>query len=61
MFTGLIQDVGRVESLERDGDGARLRIATSLGPEIAPRRLGRRHGVCLTATAADAAASRPRR
>ncbi|HEX4670365.1 MAG TPA: riboflavin synthase [Solirubrobacterales bacterium] len=54
MFTGLIQDIGRVESVESGDDGARLRIATLLGPEIALGDSVAVDGVCLTATAADA-------
>jgi riboflavin synthase len=54
VFTGLIQDVGRVESARSDGDGARLRIRTSLGPEIALGDSVAVDGICLTATAADA-------
>jgi riboflavin synthase len=53
MFTGLIQDVGRVKSVERDGKGARMRIATRLGSEIAPGDSVAIDGVCLTATGAD--------
>ena len=53
MFTGLIQDIGTVESVESGGDGARLRIATSLGPEIALGDSVAVNGTCLTATAAD--------
>ena len=56
MFTGLIQDVGTAESLDSGADGARLRIATSLGSEIAPGDSVSVNGVCLTATAADAGA-----
>jgi riboflavin synthase len=55
MFTGLIQDVGMVEAVEAGGDGARLRVSTSLGPEIAPGDSVAVDGVCLTATSADAA------
>lgn len=55
MFTGLIQDVGTVESVEAGGDGARIRIATSLGPEISPGDSVAVNGACLTATKADAA------
>jgi riboflavin synthase len=51
MFTGLIQDVGQVQSLQTGPDGARLRIATSLGPEIALGDSVAVNGVCLTATA----------
>jgi riboflavin synthase len=54
MFTGLIQNVGTVEALESGSGGARLRIATSLGPEIALGDSVAVNGICLTATAADA-------
>ncbi len=53
MFTGLIQDVGRVESVESDGEGARLRIATTLAPEIALGDSVAVNGICLTSTSAD--------
>jgi riboflavin synthase len=54
MFTGLIQDVGTVESLDSGDAGARLRIATSLSGEIEPGDSVAVSGVCLTATTADA-------
>ncbi len=54
MFTGLVQDIGRVESVEAGADGARLRIATRLGAEIGLGDSIAVNGVCLTATAADA-------
>ncbi len=54
MFTGLIADVGTVDSIDSGAGGARLRIATSLGPEIVPGDSVAVNGVCLTATAADA-------
>lgn len=54
MFSGLVGDVGRVESVESDGDGARLRIATSLGAEISLGDSVAVDGVCLTATGVDA-------
>ncbi|HMI81536.1 MAG TPA: riboflavin synthase [Solirubrobacterales bacterium] len=53
MFTGLIEDVGAVESVERAGDGARLRIATQLVSEIALGDSVAVNGCCLTATAVD--------
>jgi riboflavin synthase len=53
LFTGLIQDVGKVELLERGGEGARLRIATTLAPQIALGDSVAVDGVCLTATAVD--------
>ncbi|HVT00306.1 MAG TPA: riboflavin synthase [Solirubrobacterales bacterium] len=55
MFTGLVQDIGSVESVEGGAEGARLRIATRLGPQIGLGDSIAVNGVCLTATAADAA------
>jgi riboflavin synthase len=54
MFTGLIQDVGRVESVERGSDGARIRVSTSLAAEIGSGDSVAVDGACLTATAVDA-------
>jgi len=53
MFTGLIQDVGAVESRDSGAEGARLRIATSLAAEIEPGDSVAVNGVCLTATTVD--------
>jgi riboflavin synthase len=53
MFTGLIQDVGTVESLDTSADGARLRIGTSLAAEIEPGDSVAVNGACLTATTVD--------
>jgi riboflavin synthase len=52
MFTGLIADLGRVETLERDADGARLRIETPLAGELGEGDSIAVNGVCLTASAA---------
>jgi riboflavin synthase len=54
MFTGLIADLGTVLSTERNGDGATLRIGTSLVGEIAEGDSIAVNGVCLTATRVDA-------
>ncbi|HWW66805.1 MAG TPA: riboflavin synthase [Solirubrobacterales bacterium] len=54
MFTGLVQDIGRVKAVESDAEGARLRIATALAAEIEPGDSVAVNGVCLTATSADA-------
>jgi riboflavin synthase len=54
MFTGLIEDIGKIESLQGGEDGARLRIATRLAAEIADGDSVAVNGVCLTATAVDA-------
>jgi riboflavin synthase len=51
VFTGLIEDVGRVASVERTGDGARLRITTLLAPELSLGDSIAVNGCCLTATA----------
>ncbi|HWO82706.1 MAG TPA: riboflavin synthase [Solirubrobacterales bacterium] len=51
MFTGLIEDVGKVTTVDRDGNGARLHIATQLAPEITEGDSVAVNGCCLTATA----------
>jgi riboflavin synthase len=53
MFTGLVQDIGSVESVDGGAEGARLRIATKLGQEIGLGDSIAVNGVCLTATEAD--------
>src|SRR5687768_13365914 len=56
MFTGLIADLGTVEAIERSEAGARLRIATALGGELADGDSVAVDGVCLTVSGHDAAA-----
>jgi riboflavin synthase len=50
MFTGLIADLGSVLAVERDGDGATLRIGTALAAELGVGDSIAVNGVCLTAT-----------
>jgi riboflavin synthase len=50
VFTGLIADLGEVRSVQRDGDGATLTIATSLAAELNEGDSVAVNGVCLTAT-----------
>jgi riboflavin synthase len=54
MFTGLIEEVGRVDAVDSGTEGATLRIATSLACEIAPGDSVAVDGACLTATDIDA-------
>jgi riboflavin synthase len=54
MFTGLVATTGTVESVEPDGDGARIEIAAPLAAELRAGDSVAVNGVCLTAvTAAD--------
>jgi riboflavin synthase len=53
VFTGLIEDLGSVETVERTGDGARLRIASRLSRELVLGDSIAVDGCCLTATAID--------
>lgn len=50
MFTGLIEDLGTVESLERTEDGARLRVSSRLASELSLGDSIAVNGCCLTAT-----------
>jgi riboflavin synthase len=51
VFTGLVEDLGTVEAVDRGGDGARLRISTPLASELAEGDSVAVDGCCLTATA----------
>src|SRR5690606_31208374 len=51
MFTGIVKELGSVEAIERDDDGARLRIAASFAHELAEGDSVAVNGVCLTAAA----------
>jgi riboflavin synthase len=53
MFTGLIQDLGTVESIDSGDDGARIRITTAIAGEISSGDSVAVDGVCLTATNVD--------
>jgi riboflavin synthase len=50
MFTGLVQDLGRVAAVESTPDGVRLAVATRLAGEIRAGDSIAVNGVCLTAT-----------
>jgi riboflavin synthase len=50
MFTGLIADLGTVATLERNGDGATLRIESRLAGALHEGDSVAVNGVCLTAT-----------
>jgi riboflavin synthase len=53
MFTGLIEDIGIIEALERSEDGATLRISSKLIAELALGDSIAVNGCCLTANAVD--------
>jgi riboflavin synthase len=49
MFTGLIAEIGTVDSIDRTDSGARLRIAAGLGRELGAGDSVAVSGACLTA------------
>ena len=51
MFTGIVKELGRVESVDASDDGARLRIAAGLASELSEGDSVAVNGACLTATA----------
>jgi riboflavin synthase len=53
VFTGLVAATGAVESLDRSGEGARLRIRTELAGDLEPGDSIAVNGVCLTAVDSD--------
>jgi riboflavin synthase len=52
MFTGLVQQVGRLRSVERAGAGAQIVVEATLAGELEPGDSVLVNGVCLTATTA---------
>ena len=50
MFTGLVQDLGKVVKLDRNDESALIEIETELASKIAPGDSVAVDGVCLTAT-----------
>jgi riboflavin synthase len=54
MFTGLIESVGELAELKPTPAGLRLRVTTTLAPELHPGDSLAINGVCLTVIAADA-------
>jgi riboflavin synthase len=51
MFTGLVQDLGRVQAADRSADGSRITVSSALAAELRPGDSVCINGVCLTATA----------
>lgn len=54
MFTGLVEAVGEIVESKSTNRGVRVRIHTSLAPELAPGDSLAVNGVCLTVTRNDA-------
>ncbi len=50
MFTGLVQQLGTVDSVEDTGDGVRLAVSADLSDELSGGDSVAVNGVCLTAT-----------
>ena len=54
MFTGIVEEVGRVAAVEELEGGRRFRIACSFAEELRPDESVATNGVCLTVTERDA-------
>ena len=52
MFTGIVAELGEVESVDTGPDGARVRVRTGLAAKIAEGDSISVNGVCLTASSA---------
>jgi riboflavin synthase len=53
MFTGLVESIGRVRSLDRRGDAARLTLETPLAAGLSLGESLAINGCCLTVTSTD--------
>ncbi len=54
MFTGLVQDMGKVTAVDATDDGVRLAVSTSLASELSEGDSVAVNGVCLTVTRVSA-------
>ena len=53
MFTGIVKELGEVESIDQNGDGARVRIKAGLAAELEQGDSVAVNGACLTAAATE--------
>src|SRR4051812_49346186 len=53
MFTGIVEELGRVQAVDRSSDGARIRISANLVSELAEGDSVAVNGACLTATSVE--------
>jgi len=53
MFTGIIETLGRVEKLERQGTNVHITVSSKLGPELKIDQSVAHNGVCLTVVKLD--------
>jgi len=53
MFTGIIETLGRVEKLEKDGGNLHITISSNITPELKIDQSVAHNGVCLTVVAID--------
>ncbi|MBT8271206.1 MAG: riboflavin synthase [Flavobacteriaceae bacterium] len=53
MFTGIIEEMGKVTSLEKDGDNVQIGIECSFVTELSVDQSVSHNGVCLTVVAKD--------
>lgn len=53
MYTGIVQELGRIERVDRSADGARLTVAASLADELREGDSVAVSGVCLTAVSVN--------
>ena len=58
MFTGLVQDLGKVRAVESEPAGSRLEVETALAPELSEGDSIAVNGVCLTAVSVAGGAFR---
>lgn len=54
MFTGIIEALGKVEMLEREGTNLHLRLSSKISAELKVDQSVSHNGVCLTVTQLDA-------
>lgn len=56
MFTGIIETVGTVTSVKREGTNLRIKVAASIAPELKIDQSVAHNGVCLTVVSVEGGA-----
>lgn len=54
MFTGIIETLGKIEKLEKDGDNLHITVSSEITSELKIDQSVSHNGVCLTVVALDA-------
>ncbi|MGA8855040.1 MAG: riboflavin synthase, partial [Christiangramia sp.] len=53
MFTGIVEEIGKITSLEKSGDNLNIKVRAKMTPELKIDQSVAHNGVCLTVVSID--------